>query len=63
MHLVMFDIDGTLVDSGGWEPTARMKLEHIGYDFVAIGRGVRHHVAFDDFSDSDAILKRLHLPA
>ena len=103
------------IATGGWEPTARMKLEHVGidvsavgfasssdalarteimqlaaqralggathsratyfgdgpwdqqasrelgYDFVAIGRGVSHPVAFDDFSDSDAILDRLHL--
>lgn len=105
------------IATGGWEPTARMKLEHVGidltalgfasssdararaeimqlaaqralrgatrsratyfgdgpwdqqasrelgYDFVAIGRGVGHPVAFDDFSDSDAILERLHLRA
>lgn len=105
------------IATGGWEPTARMKLEHVGievralgfasssdaparteimqlaaqralrgampsrltyfgdgpwdqrassvlgYDFVAIGRGVSHPVAFDDFSDSDAILDRLHLHA
>jgi beta-phosphoglucomutase-like phosphatase (HAD superfamily) len=105
------------IATGGWEPTARMKLAHVGidvsalgfasssdararteimqlaaqralrgatpsratyfgdgpwdqqgsrelgYDFVAIGRGVSHNVAFDDFSDSDAILDRLHLRA
>jgi beta-phosphoglucomutase-like phosphatase (HAD superfamily) len=105
------------IATGGWEPTARMKLEHVGidlerlgfasssdarartkimqlaaqralagapltratyfgdgpwdrhasaelgYDFVAIGRGVGHPIAFNDFSDSDAILDRLHLRA
>jgi beta-phosphoglucomutase-like phosphatase (HAD superfamily) len=105
------------IATGGWEPTARMKLTHVGidvsalgfatssdararteimqlaaqralrgatssratyfgdgpwdqqashelgYDFVAIGRGVSHPVVFDDFSDSDAILERLHLRA
>jgi phosphoglycolate phosphatase-like HAD superfamily hydrolase len=105
------------IATGGWEPTARMKLEHVGidvnavgfasgsdarartdimrlsaeralrgtpparstyfgdgpwdrqasaelgYDFVAVGRGVTHPVAFDDLSDFDAILERLHLPA
>jgi phosphoglycolate phosphatase-like HAD superfamily hydrolase len=103
------------IATGGWEPTARMKLAHVGidvdglgfasstdararteimrlageralrggtltratyfgdgpwdrqasaelgYDFVAVGRGVSHPVAFDDFRDSDAILERLHL--
>jgi phosphoglycolate phosphatase-like HAD superfamily hydrolase len=103
------------IATGGWEPTARLKLEHVGidvgglgfasssdararteimrfaaqralggdacrratyfgdgawdarasaelgYDFVAVGRTVSHAVAFDDLSDTDAILARLGL--
>lgn len=45
---------------GPWDQQASREL---GYDVVAIGRGVSHPVAFDDFSDSDAILERLHLRA
>jgi hypothetical protein len=50
----------TYFGDGPWDQQASREL---GYDFVAIGRGVSHPVAFDDFNDSDAILDRLHLRA
>ena len=50
----------TYFGDGPWDQHASREL---GYDFIAIGRGVSHPVAFDDFSDSDAILDRLHLHA
>jgi phosphoglycolate phosphatase-like HAD superfamily hydrolase len=103
------------IATGGWEPTARLKLQHVGidvdgagfasssdarartdimrlaaqralggasfkratyfgdgtwdrrasaelgYDFVAVGRGVPHPVAYDDLSDVEAILGQLRV--
>jgi phosphoglycolate phosphatase-like HAD superfamily hydrolase len=48
----------TYFGDGPWDRQASTEL---GYDFIAVGRGVSHPVAFDDFSDSDAILERLDL--
>jgi len=101
------------IATGGWEPTARLKLQHVGidvsgvgfssssdarartdimrlagqralrgapfkratyfgdgvwdrrasaelgYEFVAVGRGVPHPVAYDDLSDVEAIVSHL----
>jgi len=46
----------TYFGDGVWDQTAAAEL---GYDFVAIGGGVSHHVAFSDLQDIDAILSQL----
>jgi len=46
----------TYFDDGIWDQRAAAEL---GYDFVAIGGGVSHHVAFPDLSDIESILGQL----
>ena len=48
----------TYFGDGPWDRHASTEL---GYEFVAIGRGVEHSVRYDDFRDMDAILVRLEL--
>jgi hypothetical protein len=51
----------TYFGDGPWDRQASAEL---GYDFVAVGRGVSHTVCYDDLSETDAILARLMvLPA
>lgn len=46
----------TYFGDGVWDKKAAAEL---GYDFVAVGGGVCHHVAFSDLQDIDAILSQL----
>jgi phosphoglycolate phosphatase-like HAD superfamily hydrolase len=46
----------TYFGDGPWDARASAAL---GYDFIAVGRGVSHRVAYDDLSDAEAILARL----
>jgi hypothetical protein len=46
----------TYFGDGAWDQGASADL---GYDFVAVGRGLRHPVAYDDLSDIDAIATQL----
>jgi phosphoglycolate phosphatase-like HAD superfamily hydrolase len=46
----------TYFGDGAWDKRASAEL---GYDFIAIGPHVEHHVRFDDFSDPAAVLARL----
>jgi phosphoglycolate phosphatase-like HAD superfamily hydrolase len=46
----------TYFGDGVWDKKAASEL---GYDFVAIGGGVSHHVAFPDLLDVEAILREL----
>jgi len=48
----------TYFGDGPWDRHASAEL---GYDFVAIGRGVEHSVRYDDFRDTDGILAQLQL--
>lgn len=48
----------TYFGDGAWDQRASAEL---GYDFVAVGRGVPHPVAYDDFSDVEAILGHLRI--
>jgi len=43
----------TYFGDGVWDKQASAEL---GYRFVAIGRNVEHEIAFDDFTDVDAVL-------
>ena len=46
----------TYFGDGVWDQKAAGELD---YDFVAVGDGVRHHVAFPNLQDIDAILSHL----
>jgi len=46
----------TYFGDGIWD---RRAADELGYDFVAVGDGVSHHVAFPDLRDLDAILSHL----
>jgi len=46
----------TYFGDGPWDRRASALL---GYDFIAVGKTVSHSVAFDDLSDTAAILSRL----
>jgi len=48
----------TYFGDGAWD---RRASEELGYDFVAVGGGVAHPVAYADLRDTDAILSRLGL--
>jgi len=48
----------TYFGDGAWDRRASAEL---GYDFVAVGRGVPHPVAYDDLSDAEAILGQLRI--
>ncbi|HJR70813.1 MAG TPA: HAD family hydrolase [Gammaproteobacteria bacterium] len=48
----------TYFGDGAWDRRASAEL---GYDFVAVGRGVPHPVAYDDLSDVEAILAHLKI--
>lgn len=48
----------TYFGDGAWDKRACAEL---GYRFIAVGRGVEHHVRFDDFRDRDAVLRCLEL--
>jgi hypothetical protein len=48
----------TYFGDGAWDRRASAEL---GYDFVAVGRGVAHSVAYDDLSDVEAILGQLRV--
>jgi hypothetical protein len=48
----------TYFGDGAWDQRASAEL---GYDFVAVGRGVSHPVAFRDLSDVDGILAHLQI--
>ena len=48
----------TYFGDGAWDRRASAEL---GYDFVAVGGGVSHPIAYDDLRDADAILWRLEL--
>ena len=52
MHLVVFDVDGTLVESDEFDGILYARL---GWDFVGIGDGVRHHRRFRDYRDYESI--------
>ena len=74
MHFVVFDIDGTLVDSGSFEtelyvraiktcfgdgPWDKKASQAMIYDFVAIWDRVEHSVNFPDLSAHEAIYEAL----
>lgn len=46
----------TYFGDGVWD---RKAAEELGYDFVAVGGGVSHHLAFPDLQDIDGILTHL----
>ena len=46
----------TYFGDGVWNQRAAAEL---GYDFVAVGNGVSHHLAFSDLQDLDEILSQL----
>jgi len=46
----------TYFGDGVWDQRAANEL---GYDFVAVGGGVNHHLAFEDLQDLKAILSQL----
>mgnify|MGYP005864064985 CR=1 FL=1 len=46
----------TYFRDGAWDQRAAAAL---GYDFVAVGNGVTHHLAFPDLQDLDEILSQL----
>ena len=46
----------TYFGDGDWD---RRASEELGYDFVAVGSGVAHSVAYPDLRDADGILARL----
>lgn len=48
----------TYFGDGVWDQRAAAEL---GYDFVAVGDGVDHHVSFSDLQDTEAILAQLGL--
>ena len=48
----------TYFGDGAWDRRASAEL---GYDFVAVGGGVSHPIAYADLRDADAILARLKL--
>jgi phosphoglycolate phosphatase-like HAD superfamily hydrolase len=48
----------TYFGDGAWDKRASAEL---GYDFVAVGGGIAHPVAYADLRDTDAILSRLGL--
>jgi phosphoglycolate phosphatase-like HAD superfamily hydrolase len=48
----------TYFGDGAWD---RRASEELGYEFVAVGAGVPHRVAYADLSDADAILAQLGL--
>jgi beta-phosphoglucomutase-like phosphatase (HAD superfamily) len=50
----------TYFGDGAWDQRASADL---GYDFVAVGRGVSHPVAYDDLSAVDGILAHLGVVA
>jgi beta-phosphoglucomutase-like phosphatase (HAD superfamily) len=51
-------VRATYFGDGAWDQSASAAL---GYDFVAVGGGVPHSIAYPDLSDADAILARLGL--
>jgi phosphoglycolate phosphatase-like HAD superfamily hydrolase len=48
----------TYFGDGAWDRRASAEL---GYDFVAVGRGVPYPVAYDDLNDVEAILAQLRI--
>ena len=48
----------TYFGDGAWDQRAS---EELGYDFVAVGGGVAHPVAYADLRETNAILSRLGL--
>jgi phosphoglycolate phosphatase-like HAD superfamily hydrolase len=48
----------TYFGDGAWDQRASAEL---GYDFVAVGRGVPHPIAYEDLSDVEAILGHLRI--
>jgi hypothetical protein len=46
----------TYFGDGAWDKRAS---EALGYDFIAVGRNVKHSTVFDDLSDHEAILEKL----
>ena len=51
-------VRATYFGDGAWD---RRASEELGYDFIAVGGGVPHPVAYADLRDTDAILSRLGL--
>jgi len=51
-------VRATYFGDGAWDRRASAEL---GYDFVAVGGGVSHPIAYTDLCDADAILSRLGL--
>ena len=45
----------------GDEPYDRESSRRLGYEFIAIGNNVEHHVKYPDFRDADSILRDLGL--
>ena len=60
MHLVLFDIDGTLVDSDEFDSElfVRAVREVLG---IEIGDKVHHHARYPDFGEKAVILRMLGL--
>lgn len=48
----------TYFGDGIWDKTAAAEL---GYDFVAVGHGVDHHMAFPDLQDIEGIVRELNV--
>jgi phosphoglycolate phosphatase-like HAD superfamily hydrolase len=48
----------TYFGDGPWDRRASAEL---GYDFIAVGRGVEHSLRFDDLADHEAIVTALRI--
>ena len=57
MHATAFSRT-TYFGDGPWD---RRASEQLGYDFIAVGKGVAHTHAYDDLRDTEAILGRLEV--
>ncbi len=72
MHLIMFDIDGTLVNSTDSTPfeskiyfgDARWDLEaskELGYRFILVGTRVEYKAQINDFQDINNIIELINI--
>ena len=58
MHLVMFDIDGTLVDSAGFDSEL---YEEAVRSVLDVEIGYHHPVSYADLRNTDAMLRHLEV--